>query len=312
MKKIAFLFPGQGSQSVGMGQDLYQEYGFVRELFDMVEEISKINLSKLCFKGPMEELTMTVNLQPAVTVINLACLAAIKKAGLTPALSAGHSLGEYGALNAAGIVNEENTFKLVYRRGGLMQRESLKNKGAMHAIIGMNIEEVSERVEQAAENGIVSVANHNMEKQIVITGEPKAVEHASSLAAEKGARTVPLQVSGAWHSELIRGAEKEFREFLETIEFNEPQTTVLFNATADSCIEPQEIREIMTRQLCSPVKWYDIMQKLLKEEVETFVEVGPGKVLTGLLRKTKPKDYPGKIYSVSDLKSFEKFVNENL
>ncbi len=147
MKKTAFLFPGQGSQTVGMGLDVYQEYDVVRELFDMAEDISKIKLSNLCFKGPMEDLTQTVNLQPAVTAVNLACLTAIEKEGVTPDICAGHSLGEYSAMSASGIVSREDTFRLVFKRGELMHREAVKNKGAMHAIIGLPIDAVTEIVE---------------------------------------------------------------------------------------------------------------------------------------------------------------------
>ena len=310
MKKTAFLFPGQGSQTVGMGLDVYQEYDVVRELFDMAEEISKINLSNLCFKGPMEDLTQTVNLQPAVTAVNLACLTAIEKEGVTPDMCAGHSLGEYSAIHASKIVSREDTFRLVFKRGELMHREAVKNKGAMHAIIGLPIDTVVELVDKTKKKGVVAVANHNAEKQIVITGSPDPVEKASSLAASLGAKAIPLKVSGAWHSELIRGAQDEFKDFIEPIPFNTPQKPTIFNVTADFEKEPDEIKSIMARQLCSPVKWYDSMCKLMDEGIEIFLEVGPGKVLTGLLKKILPKDYPCQIFNVGGMKDLERFLKE--
>jgi [acyl-carrier-protein] S-malonyltransferase len=308
MKKTAFLFPGQGSQSVGMGEEFYREYDIVREIFDMTEEITRINLSKLCFNGPMEELTMTVNLQPAVTAVNLACLAVIEKENIAFQFCAGHSLGEYGALCAAGVTSKEDTIRLVYKRGELMHREASKHQGAMHAIVGLPIEAVSELVAEVQKNGIVSVANHNTQQQIVITGIPPAVEQVSSMALAKGAKSVPLKVSGAWHSELINGAQDEFKDFLGTIAFDAPQKQVFFNVTAAPEENPAEIRDIMARQLCSPVRWYDTMNRLMEEEVEVFVEVGPGRVLAGLLKKTLPRDYPGKFYNVANMKQLENFL----
>jgi len=310
MKKTAFIFPGQGSQSVGMGEEFYREYDIVREIFDMTEDITRINISKLCFKGPMEDLTMTVNLQPAVTAVNLACLAVIKKEKIPYQYCAGHSLGEYGALSAAGVNSKEDTIRLVYKRGKLMHREASNHQGAMHAIVGLPIEAVSELVAEVQKGGIVSVANHNTQQQIVITGAPPAVEKVSSRAVAKGAKSVPLKVSGAWHSELIKGAQDEFKEYLGTIAFDAPQKQVFFNVTAAPEENPAEIREIMARQLCSPVRWYETMNKLMEEEVEIFVEVGPGRVLAGLLKKTLPRDYPGKFYNVANMKQLEKLMNE--
>jgi [acyl-carrier-protein] S-malonyltransferase len=310
MKKTAFIFPGQGSQSVGMGEEFYREYDVVREIFDMTEEITRINISKLCFKGPMEDLTMTVNLQPAVTAVNLACLAVIERENIAYQFCAGHSLGEYGALCAAGVNSNESTIRLVYKRGKLMHREAGNHQGAMHAIVGLPIEAVSELVAEVQKDGIVSVANHNTQLQIVITGAPPAVEQVSSMAVAKGARSVPLKVSGAWHSELIKGAQDEFKEYLDTIGFEAPQKQVFFNVTAAPEENPAEIRNLMVRQLCSPVRWYDTMNKLMEEEVEVFVEVGPGRVLAGLLKKTLPRDYPGRFYNVANMKQLEKFLKE--
>ena len=310
MRKTAFLFPGQGSQSVGMGAEFYQEYDVVREIFDMAEETVKMHLSNLCFKGPMEDLTQTVNLQPAVTAVNLACLAVLKKEGVTYDFCAGHSLGEYSALNAAQVVSAEDTIRLVNARGRLMHRESLKNKGAMHAIVGLPIAEVAALVADVQPQGIVSVANHNSELQIVITGSPESVEQVSALASQKGAKAIALKVSGAWHSELIKGAEEEFNTLLSKINFHAPVKTLVLNVTGKMATDADEIKAGMQRQLCSPVKWYDAMNTLIRQKMDTFVEVGPGRVLAGLLKKSIPSDYPAKIYHVSNMKQLEKFLQE--
>jgi [acyl-carrier-protein] S-malonyltransferase len=291
-----------------MGEDLYREFEGVREIFDMAEEISRIHVTRLCFKGPMEELTQTVNLQPAVTAVNLACLAVLERENIACTVCAGHSLGEYSALAAAGALSREDTLRLVDRRGRLMDREAQKQKGAMQALVGLDIKAVEALVEEGRAHGTVAVANHNMETQIVITGAPEPVAKVAAAAAAKGAKAVPLKVSGAWHSELMRGAEAEFREALSRVEFKAPGRPLVFNVTAQTCSDPDEIRDIMSRQLCSPVRWYDSMGRMREGGVEIYVEIGPGKVLSGLMRKILPKDDPAQIMNVGSLAQLEAFL----
>jgi len=309
LKKIAYLFPGQGSQKVGMGKDIHEASDAAKGIFDMAGEIARMDVKGLCFEGPMEELTQTVNLQPAVTAVNLAFLTILEKEGVHCDVTAGHSLGEYSALCAAGAVSKADAFRLVLRRGELMHREAMLNKGVMSAIVGLPIETVAELVAEGKKSGIVSVANHNTETQIVITGEPEPVAKVSELAKSSGARAIPLKVSGAWHSELIGGSVEEFKQLLTDISFSEPKVSLITNVTAGFCANPDELRNIMADQLCSPVRWYDAMQRLVAERVDVFVEVGPGKGLTGLLKKIVPSGYPCTVHTVNSMKGVEDFLN---
>ena len=306
--KIAFLFPGQGSQVVGMGKDLYDRYEEVRELFQKADDICGKNISRLCFEGPMEELTVTENLQPAIAAVSLACLHVLRGADVQAHVCAGHSLGEYAALASAGVLNDEDTLKLVNKRGQLMQREAEANPGGMVAVMGMGIEEVSELVEKASEQGAIAVANHNTAEQIVITGSRDALGKATALVKDKGKRAIPLKVSGAWHSPLMQGAVEEFRDYMETIPFSPPQTAILFNATAMEERNPESIKDLMARQLISPVKWYDIIVNMISDGVTHFVEVGPKSVLIGLAKKIVPKDKEVHYWPAGDIEGLEAFL----
>ncbi len=309
-EKIGFLFPGQGSQFVGMGKDLKDKFPRSKEIFEQVDEICQRPISRLCFEGPMDELTITENLQPAITAVSLACFAALNESGVKATVSAGHSLGEYAALVSAGVLNSYDALKLTQKRGELMHREAVANPGDMVAVIGIDIYGVQEIIDQARGKDILAVANHNTAQQIVITGEKEPVSRAVELIKERAGRAISLKVSGAWHCDLMKGAVDEFRHFMEDIPFSEPETTMLFNATAESETMPEAIKDIMAKQLVSPVKWFDVMQTMLTDGIKTFLEVGPKNVLTGLLKKIAPENNDIKIYNIQDTQSLTDFLKD--
>jgi [acyl-carrier-protein] S-malonyltransferase len=245
-----------------------------------------------------------------MTVMNLICWQALAKAGVKPAFFAGHSLGEYGALAAAGIVSPEDTLGLVTERGRLMEREAAANPGGMQAVVKLPIETVRGIVESAKAAGKITVANHNSAEQIVISGEEAALAVAAPLVKEKGGKAIPLKVSGAWHSELIAGAVPDFEAAMAKVTFNAPATPVLFNVTAASESDPAAIRRIMARQIASTVRWLEIVERLMAEEVRVFIEVGPKTVLTGLLGKIIPPDYEHRCFQFDTPEGLAKMLEE--
>jgi len=291
MKKTAIIFPGQGSQFVGMGREFLEGDASARELMELAEEKSGFPLHRLCLDGPLEDLTRALHLQPAMTVTNLICWQALVKAvpDLTPAFFAGHSLGEYSALFASGVVSAEDCLALVTRRGELMEREGEAHPGGMRAVLGMTIEEIDSLLANHSGSGVVVVANHNLEKQVVISGDQAGLDNFSALFGKQGAKVIPLRVSVANHSPLVAGAVDDFASFMNEIRFNCPQAPVLFNVTAAEEKDPVAIRDIMARQIASRVRWLESVHKMIEEGVELFIEVGPKKVLTGLMRKIVPR-----------------------
>ena len=309
MSRIACLFPGQGSQYVGMGQDLFDADPGAREMFNLAEDTTGLPLRKLCFTGPMEELTLTVNLQPAVTVVNLCLYQALAQAGVKPQAVCGHSLGEYSALFAAGVLSAGDAIAAVRERGRLMHREAQKYPGAMAAVIGLTPEKLKGLVHPLAKEGPLALANFNTPEQTVISGSPEMVARAGNLAKAEGARVVPLKVSGAWHSPLMMGANADFAAFMETLNFQTPTLPLYLNATAAPETNPGILRAAMGAQLTSPVRWAELILNLKAAGVDTWVEVGPKNVLKGLVRKILPQDPPESFHNVENRESLEKFLH---
>ncbi len=285
----AYLFPGQGSQYVGMGKDLYDGFPSARAVFDCADSIAGFGLSRLCFEGPAEELNDTVNTQPALLVASIAMLRVLEECSeANPAYVAGHSMGEFSALVAAGALAFEDGLRLVSERGRLMKQAGEKSPGGMAAIIGLErsvLEEVCAVARQ--ESGeYVGVANDNCPGQLVISGAKAALERAMALAKERGAkRAIPLAVSIAAHSPLMAEAAAEFRRALDATPFQRPAIPLVANAIAGPLTEPDEIREALGRQLTSPVRWSESVRWMIAQGVTRFIEVGPKDVLTGLVKR---------------------------
>ncbi len=308
MARMAFLFPGQGSQYVGMGQDLFEADSAARRLFDLAEDATGLPLKRLCFEGPMEELTLTVNLQPAVTTVNLCLHQALVEAGVRPQAVCGHSLGEYSALFAAGALSAEDTLAAVAERGRLMHREAEKYPGAMAAVIGLTPEKLKGLVHPLTKEGPIGLANFNTPVQTVVSGTPELVARAGNLAKAEGAKVIPLKVSGAWHSPLMEGATLDFETFTNTLNFKAPTVPIYLNATAAPEADPDTLRQAMGRQLTSPVRWAELIVNLKAAGIDTWVEVGPKNVLKGLVRKILPEEPAESFYNVENLDSLEKFL----
>ena len=292
--KIAVLFPGQGSQYLGMGREFLETDADCAAIMEQAEAVCDFPLRKLCLEGPIEELTRAIHLQPAITVTNLVCWQALQKAWgekVVASCFAGHSLGEYSALCAAGVLSVQDTMRLVARRGMLMEREGQKHPGAMRAVLGLSVTEIEGIVEQCVGAGIATVANHNTEQQIVISGEAAALDAIGVIAASRGAKIIPLAVSVANHSPLVANAVPDFAAFMDGVEFNRPRTPVYFNVSASVEEQPVVIREMMARQIASRVRWFELIQAMIVQGVDTFIEVGPKAVLKGMMRKIAPKGY---------------------
>ncbi|MGB0035729.1 MAG: ACP S-malonyltransferase [Candidatus Acidiferrales bacterium] len=286
MGKLAFLFPGQASQYPGMGRDLAENFPESRQVFDEADAALGFSISKICFEGSEEALKQTGNTQPAILTVSIAAYRALEKRGIAPDFAAGHSLGEYSALVAAGALEFSTAVKLVRERGRYMQEAVPAGEGAMAAILGLAPAEVAEICKKAADKEIVSPANMNSAEQTVISGHAAAIKRAVEIASQSGAkRAVILPVSAPFHCELMSPAQKRLEPDLRATKFSALRFPVVTNVGAEAITSGDEAREALIRQVTQPVRWLDSVHEMIEGGVSIFVEVGPGKVLSGLLRQ---------------------------
>jgi len=286
MGKLAFLFPGQASQYPGMGRDLAEKFPAARRVFDEADAALNFAISRICFEGPEEELRLTENTQPAILTVSVAAYRVLEEKGIAPDFVAGHSLGEYSALVAAGAVDFATAVKLVRKRGRYMQEAVPAGQGAMAAILGLAPAEVAEITKKATAGGVVSAANLNSPEQTVISGDAAAVRRAVEIASQSGAkRAVVLPVSAPFHCELMMPAQQRLEADLRAATFQDLRFPLVTNVDAEPITRGDDARDALIRQVCSPVQWLDSIRTMIDAGVHTFVEVGPGKVLVGLLRQ---------------------------
>lgn len=309
MSKIAFLFPGQGSQSVGMGQDLAEKYEEVKNIFNEADQALSDSLSELIKNGPQETLTLTTNAQPALLTTSIAVLQKVKEFNIEADYVAGHSLGEYTALVAASSLEFRDAVQIVRKRGEFMEAAVPNGQGSMAAILGMDADKLTEITDQVTETvSSVQLANLNCPGQIVISGTKEGVEKACELAKENGARrAIPLEVSGPFHSRLMEPASQKLDEVLQNHSIVDAKIPVISNVTAEPVTDAEQIKDLLIKQLYSPVRWEDSIKTMIDLGVDTFIEIGPGKVLTGLVRKI---DRKVKTYNIFDEDSLNKTVEQ--
>ncbi|MCD8378109.1 MAG: ACP S-malonyltransferase [Candidatus Gastranaerophilales bacterium] len=301
-KKIAFLFPGQGSQSVGMGKELYDNYEAAKAVYDKADEVLGRSISTICFEGPEEDLKQTINTQPAIVTTSIAALEVLKsQLNITPDYTAGHSLGEYCAMYTSGVMSLENTLRAIQKRAELMGKTG---GGSMAAVLNATEEQLNAGLEAGSKAGYVAVANYNSPYQVVITGSDEAVKAAGDYLLANGVRRViPLAVSGAFHSEFMKDAGKEFEEFISGFELNNAAVPVITNVDAELTTSGEDFRIKMPQQIYSSVHWSQTVEKMISGGVTIFVEIGPGKVLAGLNKKINSEVATYNIYDKASLET---------
>ncbi len=301
--KIAFLFAGQGSQAIGMGKELCENFPAAKAVFETATEALGFDVEKMIFEGDNETLMITENTQPAILTMSVAALEVVKSLGIKPDVVAGLSLGEYSAHVAAGSMEFSDAVRLVKKRGKYMQEEVPVGVGAMAAIIALDADTVKEVCALASEKGIVEPANFNCPGQITVAGEVAAVEYACEIAKEKGAkRAMLLPVSAPFHCSMLKGAGEKLKAELENVTVSDLQIPLITNVTADYVTDKNEIKDLLVRQVSSSVLFEESLKQMLADGVDTFVEIGPGKALSGFVKKI---DKEVALYHVEDMKSLE-------
>jgi len=309
MLKFAFVFPGQGSQEVGMGEDLIKNYKEANELFNQANialNDEGVNLIKLCLEGPKEELTKTINAQPAVLTISIILYELLRKNNINPDIVTGHSLGEYSALVSASSIDFKEAVRLVRKRGQYMQSATPLGTGSMSAIISLKKDKIEELIKKVSKFGTIEIANYNSPYQIVVSGKIEVIKKLSILGEEEEEiNIVPLKVSAPFHSSLMRKAKENLASYIENVNIQKPKIPVICNVTADYVKTKEEIKDALIEQMTHPIKWADIINRMNSEGINYFIEIGPGNVLKKLIKQILPKV---KVYNVCDSESLEKAI----